>query len=489
MKNASLFIDGHWIKGSGSPLASSNPATGEDLWTGYSANTSDVNLAVSAARNAFYSWSHAVTKSRIRYLNAFREKLNTEKEELAELISLETGKPLWESKGEIQSMINKVQISVDAHRERHNGNRIDVDGTTSVTRYRSHGVFAVFGPFNLPGHLPNGHIIPALLAGNTIVFKPSENTPLIAEKIVQLWDQIDLPKGVMNLIQGGKDTGVSLTSHPDLDGLLFTGSYKTGKMIHEVFAGHPEKILALEMGGNNPLIIMDVQSLKAAAYLTIQSAFITSGQRCSCARRLIVPLGRKYDEFLEVLINMIMKIRVGNYRDTPEPFMGPVITEESAKQLLEAQNNLIAKGAISLIHMNQISPSKSCLCPGLIDVTPLRLRPDIEYFGPLLQVVRVSDFEGAINEANRTRYGLSAGIFTQDKSLYNKFLNHVRAGIINWNRPLTGASSFAPFGGIGRSGNHRPSGYFAVDYCSYPTASLETGELSIPKEMTPGIEI
>ena len=485
----SLYIDGEWIKGLGEPLTSINPATGATLWTGRSANKAGVDLAVTIAKKALYSWSHTSLESRIDHLHRFRERLEAEKEVVATLISQETGKPLWESRSEVQSMISKVQISVDAYSDRRKEKSVDLDKIHSMTRYRPHGVVAIFGPFNLPGHLPNGHIIPALLAGNTIVFKPSEKTPLVAEKIVQLWEQVDLPNGVLNLVQGGKNTGISLASHPDLDGLFFTGGYPTGKAIHRLFAGHPEKILALEMGGNNPLIIAEVQDLKAAAYMTIQSAFITSGQRCTCARRLIVPSGSKYDEFLDVLTEMITKIRVGGYHITPEPFMGPVITEESAAQLLKAQSNLISNGATPLITMEATPSRKTMLSPGLIDVSSIRKKPDNEYFGPLLLLVRVSNFENAMNEANRTKYGLSAGIISQNKALYDQFLIRARAGIINWNRPLTGASSLAPFGGVGKSGNHRPSGYFASDYCSYPVASLESEELTIPETITPGIEI
>ena len=484
-----MFINGRWLKGRGDSLISANPATGNPVWVGQCASSDDVNSAVSTAKQAFYAWSRTSLAFRVNLLQEFRERLKSERNNLVESISRETGKPLWESAGEVQSMINKVNISIDAHTDRHAERGIELGAARSVTRYQPHGVVAVFGPFNLPGHLPNGHIVPALLAGNTVVFKPSEKTPMVAERVVQLWQQTGLPNGVLNLIQGGKDTGISLMSHPALDGLLFTGSYRTGKIIHEAFAGYPEKILALEMGGNNPLIVMEIDNLKAAAYLTIQSAYITSGQRCSCARRLIVPRGNPYDEFLDVLVSMTDKIRVGTYRDVPEPFMGPVIDEQSATHLLNAQANLVENNATSLIKMELAPNSKTILQPGLIDVTAVESRPDAETFGPLLQVIRVSDFEEAMTEANRTQYGLSAGILSKNKVLYEKFLMRARAGVINWNRPLTGASSLAPFGGVGRSGNHRASGYFAIDYCSYPVASLETKELALPNDITPGLEL
>src|SRR3990167_8941296 len=172
----------------------------------------------------------------------------------------------------------------------------------AVLRHRGHGVMAVLGPYNLPGHLPNGHIIPALLAGNTVVFKPSALTSLVGQKLMEVWEKTNLPKGVLNLVQGGKETGIALAHHPDINGIYFTGSYETGKSLHQFFAGRPEVILALEMGGNNPLVVFNVQNLAAAVYLTIQSAFITSGQRCSCARRLIVANNKEGADFVKRLV-------------------------------------------------------------------------------------------------------------------------------------------------------------------------------------------
>ena len=488
-KHSSLFIDGRWLGGSGEPMKSENPATGETLWEGQSASTDEVDCAVTAAKVAFKRWSVAPIQKRIGYLNKFQEALCDHKDEVAEQISLEVGKPLWESKAEIDTMVNKVRISISAFYDRSAEKRTVSENICRYTRFKPLGVIVVFGPFNLPGHLPNSHIIPALLAGNTIVFKPSEHTPCVAKRVMRIWDEIGLPKGAINLVQGAKSIGRMLVSHRDIDGVFFTGSYATGKSIHETFAGKPEKILALEMGGNNPLIVMDVNDTRAAAYLTIQSAYITSGQRCVCARRLIVPNGVEGDQFLQTLIDMIGKVRIGPFTTIPEPFMGPVISSQSANHLIQAQEYLQSKGAKSLILMNRVSEQGALLCPGLIDVTNVNELPDKEFFGPLLQVIRIPDIETAIDAANRTSYGLAAGILTDNSKLYEKFWRNSRSGIVNWNRPITGASSSSPFGGIGKSGNHRPSAYFAADYCSYPVASIETESVLMPEVLTPGISM
>lgn len=452
------------------------------------AGAEEINKAVDAARAAFGHWAVRSVAERIEYLEKFAEQLRAHLDEMSLVICQETGKPRWEAISEVQSMIAKVGISIEAWKERRKETAEESASVTSATRYKPHGVVAVLGPFNMPGHLPNGHIVPALLVGNCVVFKPSELTPLVGEKTAELWGGAGLPAGVFNLVQGGRETGALLAGHEGLDGLFFTGSVRAGIALNRLFADRPGKILALEMGGNNPLVVWQVNDLAAAAYLTIQSAFITAGQRCSCARRLIISAGKDGETFLERLVAMAGKIQVGPYTQKPEPFMGPVISDEAADRLLAAKNDLLRRGAKELAEMRSIG-TRAMLRPGVIDVTGVADRPDEELFGPLLQVIRVADFEAAIVEANRTAFGLSAALFCDDRKLYERFYAGIRAGVVNWNRPTTGASSRLPFGGIGLSGNHRPSGYWAADYCSYPVASMEQDSLVMPAQRTPGIEI
>ncbi|WP_454255792.1 succinylglutamate-semialdehyde dehydrogenase [Pseudomonas sp. Marseille-Q8238] len=483
------FIAGSWQPGQGDAFVSLNPVTQETLWSGQAASAEQVDAAVRAARAAFPAWARRSLDERIAVLERFAATLKTHADELARCIGEETGKPLWESATEVTSMVNKVAISVQSYRERTGTKSGPLADATAVLRHKPHGVVAVFGPYNFPGHLPNGHIVPALLAGNAVVFKPSELTPKVAELTVKCWSEAGLPAGVLNLVHGARETGAALAAHAGIDGLFFTGSSRTGNLMHSQFAGRPDKILALEMGGNNPLVVDQVADLDAAVYTIIQSAFISAGQRCTCARRLLVPQGEWGDKLLARLVAVSSTIKVGRFDEQPAPFMGSVISLDAAEHLLKAQRQLIERGALSLLDMSQPLANAALLTPGILDVTDVTERIDEEFFGPLLQVIRYTDFDAAIAEANNTQFGLAAGLLSDSAERYQQFLIESRAGIVNWNKQLTGAASSAPFGGVGASGNHRASAYYAADYCAYPVASLESETLSLPATLTPGVSL
>ena len=481
-----LYIRGVWIQGHGDEFESAQPVTGDVVWSGTSASFEDIDAAVREARDAFLEWRSTPFGDRQAIVEAFGKELEANKEPLAHQIGLETGKPLWESRTEVAAMIGKIGISINAYHDRTGHSESDVPAGHAVLRHRPHGVVAVFGPYNFPGHLPNGHIVPALLAGNTVVFKPSELTPGVAELTARLWEKAGLPGGVLNLVQGAAITGKALSAHPGVDGLFFTGSSTVGHLLHRQFGGQPEKILALEMGGNNPLIVQDVANIDGAVHHALQSAFLSAGQRCTCARRLLVPEGEQGDRFLNRFVSVVSQITVGEFDADPQPFMGSVISSHAADKLLEAQQSLLQKGAQSLLEMTRLKAGTGLLSPGIIDVTDLEM-VDEEFFGPLLTVHRYKDFDHALALANDTQCGLSAGILTDDRALYVRLTEEVRAGIVNWNRPLTGASSAAPFGGVGASGNHRASAYYAADYCAWPMASLEAEKSEMPDSLAPGL--
>ncbi|PIA68073.1 succinylglutamate-semialdehyde dehydrogenase [Pseudomonas sediminis] len=483
------YIAGQWQPGQGESLQSLDPVGQAVLWQGQGATAAQVDAAVSAARGAFSLWAAHSLDGRIAVLERFAACLKSRADEVARAIGEETGKPLWEAATEVNSMVGKVAISIQSYRERTGEKSGPLGDATAVLRHKPHGVVAVFGPYNFPGHLPNGHIVPALLAGNCVLFKPSELTPKVAELTVQCWIEAGLPEGVLNLLQGGRETGVALAGHPGIDGLFFTGSSRTGNLLHAQFAGRPDKILALEMGGNNPLIVDQVADVDAAVYTIVQSAFISAGQRCTCARRLLVPQGEWGDALLERLVQVVGQIKIGRFDEQPAPFMGSVISLQAAAQLMQAQQALLAGGATALLAMTQPQADAALLTPGILDVTAVSGRPDEEFFGPLLQVIRYDSFESAIAEANATAYGLAAGLLSDSRARFEQFWLHSRAGIVNWNKQLTGAASTAPFGGIGASGNHRASAYYAADYCAYPVAGLESDSLSLPATLTPGVTL
>ena len=484
------FIDGQWKAGLGHEVTSLNPAKNEIIWQGKTASPEQVEQAISSARTAFESWSAVSFEERVSVVTKFAELLAVNKEGLANTISIETGKPRWETLGEVGAMVGKINISLNAYKERTGTVENPMPGAKAFIRHKPHGVVAVFGPYNFPGHLPNGHIVPALIAGNTIVFKPSELTPKVSEEVLKIWQSAGLPNGVINLVQGEIETGKALASNKMIDGLFFTGSSSTGHLLHEQFGGQPGKILALEMGGNNPLIVKDVTDITAVVHDIIQSAFVTTGQRCTCARRLFIEKGEQGDAIMAKLIEATKALTIGYYDDEEQPFLGSMISEKAALGLVDAQHKLLNLGATSLLELKHLEPNTGFVSPGIIDVTDIIADvPDEEYFGPLVKVYRYTDFDEAINEGNNTGFGLSAGLLSDSEDLYNHFFARIRAGIVNWNKPITGASSAAPFGGIGASGNHRASAFYAADYCAYPIASVEAKKVSLPATLSPGIKL
>ncbi|MGH8853168.1 MAG: succinylglutamate-semialdehyde dehydrogenase [Telluria sp.] len=487
MPNLSNYIDGAWSAGSGAELATIDPSTGRQTWTSNGSTADDVARAARAARAQFESWALTPLEQRIAVAARFRDLLKEHAEELAAIIAEEVGKPLWEARTEVATMANKIDISVQSYGARTGETAAKVADGNAVLRHRPHGVFAVYGPYNFPGHLPNGHIVPALIAGNTVVFKPSEYAPRTAVKTVQLWEQAGLPRGVLNLVNGGRDTGIALGQEPGIDGILFTGSSQTGAALHKQFGGQPGKMLALEMGGNNPLVVWDVKDIDAAVHHTVMSAFISAGQRCTCARRLIIQDTPEGQAFLDRLVNIAATLQVGPSNADPQPFMGPVVSSAVAARLVQAQADMAAKGGKVLLQMTQPDPNAGFVTAGIVDTTDARGIPDEEWFGPLLQVIRVKDFDAALAAANATEYGLAAALLSPSEALWKRFAVRARAGIVNWNRPTTGAASSAPFGGVGKSGNHRPSAYYAADYCAYPVASIETADLELPAKLSPGL--
>jgi succinylglutamic semialdehyde dehydrogenase len=455
-------------------LVSTEPATGVELWSG---EVGDAAAEVAAARAGWPEWAAHSLAYRIETLRRFANVVRKRADEFAELISRETGKPFWETKTEVGAVINKVEISISAYADRTPQKKLEAAlGNKVAVRHKPHGVLAVLGPFNFPAHLPNGHIVPALIAGNAVVFKPSEKTPASGAFLVDCYREAGVPEGAVRLLIGGPDEGRALASQPGIDGLLFTGSARAGTALHKQFADTPSKILALELGGNNPIVAWNVKDLDAAAAVIVQSAFLSAGQRCTCARRLIVEDGKE-GELVEKITALMDRMIVGEPFADPQPFMGCVVDNASADHLQQQWVTLMMKGGRPIRRLERADETKPFLTPALIDVTDAKDVPDEELFGPVLQLIRVKDFDAAIDEANNTKFGLAASLIGGSPEQYDRFWANVRAGVINWNKPTNGAPSTAPFGGVGHSGNHRPSAYYAADYCAYPVTSSESDKL------------
>lgn len=454
-------------------LTSFEPATGNQLWSG---PTGDADAEVSTARAVWAEWAWRPATVRIEIMRRFANTVRSHKDAFAELIARETGKPLWEAGTEVDAVVNKVEISVSAYSERTPHTKLNGELTNRIAvRHKPHGVLAVLGPYNFPAHLPNGHIVPALIAGNAIVFKPSEKTPATGEYLVKLYHEAGVPEGVVRLLTGGSDQGKALAAHDGIDGLLFTGSARAGMALHRQFAETPHKILALELGGNNPMIVWDNTDIQAAAVMAAQSAYLSAGQRCTAARRLIVRDG-KHEELIETIRKLAERLIVDEPLAKPAPFMGPLIDNGAADHLEQAFAALEQGGGKVIKPLERVAADKPFLTPAIIDVTEVQDRPDEELFGPVLQIIRVPDFDAALAEANATRYGLAASLIGGSPEQFEQFWSTIRAGVINWNKPTNGAPSTAPFGGLGLSGNHRPSAYYAADYCAYPVTSVESDQ-------------
>ncbi|MCR9075955.1 MAG: aldehyde dehydrogenase family protein [bacterium] len=493
------LIAGQWHSIPGNAIVSTMPAHPDQVvWSGTS-SVDAVHDAIRAARGALPEWSASPIEQRIAVLRKFQEIAKARAAELGALISTETGKALWESQAEANLIGAKVDITLEdgewSGRHRVSDFEFGLNETKRARcHFRPHGVMAVVGPFNFPAHLPNGHIVPALLTGNTVVFKPSDKSPAVGQVLTEMFQEAlesqGAPKGVINLVHGAVDESIALCGSPDVDGVLFTGSWAAGRAITQANLDHPGKIIALEMGGNNPAIIMPDADLFQAVVEVTRCAFNTTGQRCTSTRRLIVHRDVA-DSVIPALIKSASNLMIGD-PDAPEPvFMGPIISEEALDSVLKFQERVASNGGRVLMESTRMPDREGWfITPGIIEVDEFTLGCDDagcdeEVFGPLLRISIVDSFDEALEQANATRYGLSASVFTADESLQTRFLNECRAGCRNINCGTAGASSKLPFGGLGLSGNHRPAGAFALDYTAYPVASMiETGDAcSIPNGM------
>ncbi len=484
-----LSLAGGWAAGEGGPMESRDPYSGELIWRGRAASPAQVDQAVAAAAGAAPGWRAIGLAARRDRLQRYVEVVRERREGLADTIAQDGGKPLWEARLEVDALIGKLSHSLAAH-ELRNAERVTrLDTAASVTRFRPHGAVAVLGPYNFPASMASNHMVPALLAGDTVVLKPSEQTPLVAQRVVECWVAAGLPDGVVNLVHGGPDVGQALVAHEGVRGVFFTGGTRAGLAIRATAQARArEPILALEMGGNSPFVVWDYDDSRAAVLATLQSAFVSAGQRCSAARRLILP--EADSDLLPALCAAAAALVVGDPRGEAQPFCGPVIAPAVADAIMAEQERLLALGARPILRCTRPpSGGRALVTPGIIDVTGVDGVGDEEVFGPLLKVWRAGSLDEALALAAETRFGLAAGIVTRSRAIYEAFYEAVPAGIVNWNLPLPGASPLGPFGGIGLSGNHRPTGFLAADYVVFASASLESPRLASPDPLPPGVSL
>jgi succinylglutamic semialdehyde dehydrogenase len=480
------YINGRFESLPGEAIVVRDPSDGTSVVWRSGERVEDVDRAVRGARAAQSAWAALSFDARVELLRRYATATTRHIDRIADRITREMGKIRSESILEAKLLADKVTITLDdLSLARVRGYEVAVNATRSgLCRFKPHGVMAVLGPYNFPAHLPNGHFVPALLLGNTIVLKPSDKTPGVAQLLAECMHEAGLPAGVFQVVQGGAAVAKALVAHEALDGILFTGSWPVGKSILEANIDRPGRIVALELGGSNPAVVMPSAHRRQAVIECARAAFATTGQRCTCTRRIIVDR-RIADGFLRDFCTVASTLLVGPGFSKDPVFMGPIVNEHSADAVLAEQAALARSGAKVLVAATRMDRPGFFVTPSVVEVDRFERSTDRETFGPLVRVSIVDGLDAAIEQANATPYGLAASIFTSDRAEYDRFFAACRAGCINWNNGTAGASSKLPFGGLGHSGNHRPAAAFSVDYCAYPVASMvETSDgAAVPEGM------
>ncbi|GAA5505337.1 aldehyde dehydrogenase family protein [Novipirellula caenicola] len=449
------------------------------LFDGPESTPANISQAITTARQSAILWHNTPLSQRIQIARNYAKHLSDHRDEIRELITSEVGKLPWDADAEVGAAIGKIDLTVNALEQRRSKTVIESGNLARIVRYHPLGVALVLGPFNFPLHLPGGQIVPALLSGNTIVFKPSDQATAVGKWMIDAWRQAGLPDGVMQMIQGGVEVAVNAIDSPLINAVFLTGSRAAGRAIHRQLAGRPDVLLALELGGNNPVVVSDSIPSKAVADLVTFSAFVSAGQRCSCARRALFIENSDCETHIDAVVQQTRSLVVGLPGDETVPQVGPLISTLAATQLRKTYDTLLAHGCRVVVPW-QVNPRRENLVhPAIVDATKctdtqLAAIGDLEWFGPLLVIQRVADFDSAVSAAANTSYGLAASLLGGTSNMFETFVNSVGAGVVNWNRPTTGAAGSLPFGGLGDSGNHRPAGYHAIDFCSDPVASLQS---------------
>jgi succinylglutamic semialdehyde dehydrogenase len=491
MSSAFDYLAGHFESAPApeGTLAVTSPADLDDRVAEAPWARAQVDRAVEAARGAFPAWRRLGAPARAALLRAYQARLQAHQEPLALAISREIGKPRWEAKAEVQAMIAKVEVSLTEGAAL--SRDLVVEGLPGEIRHRPHGVAAVLGPFNFPGHLPNGQLVPALLAGNAVVFKPSEKGVATGALIARCLHEAGFPAGVVSVVQGGAAVAQHLVAHPGVDAILFTGSLAVGQRILAATAHRPGVLVALELGGKNASLVLDDADLERAVREVAFSGFATAGQRCTATSRVIATravAGR----LAEGLARAARGARVGHPADEGV-FCGPLIAEGARQQLLAAQRLAVAAGFEPLAPGGAVEArTRGYYVQPAVHLAPRGVHhlagyTDTELFAPDLAVLVVEDVEQAIAVANATPFGLSAAVYTRDRVAFERCAEELEVGVLHWNRSSAGASGRLPFGGVKASGNHRPGGVTMGQSCGYAQGVLLPLEPPGPLPTWPGL--
>ncbi len=489
------FVADRFVTPSGSDVARTevrSPADLDDVVCELPQSLALVDEAVAEARAAAKPFRRLGLEARKALVRAYQARLRVHAEDIARAIAREIGKPLWEARTEVSAMIAKVDVSI-SEGLRFTQTEVLADLPGEI-RYRPHGVAAVIGPFNFPGHLPNGQIVPALLLGNSVVFKPSEKGPVTAAWMARCFAEAGLPRGVVQVVQGDGVVARRLVGHEGVDAVLFTGSVHVGKRILADTAHTPGKLVALELGGKNASIVLDDADVERAAREIAFSAFATAGQRCTATSRVMVH--RAVAARLVERLAAAAERAVVGYPFAEGVFAGPVISLEARDRFLLAIEaarahgfEARAKGGALEVSGRRggylrpsvhVAPAAGARAPGYTDS---------ELFGPDLAVHVVNDDAEALALANATSFGLAAAVYTSSADRFEAFADELEVGVVHWNRSSAGASGRLPFGGVKDSGNHRPAGILAGLQCASPVGVYLAPPASSSLPVWPGLDL
>ncbi len=457
------------------------PADTETLLWQMAVDYSHVEPVVNSATRGYKFWRALPVAERIPFLKRYQEQLLAKKDLIAEAISLESGKPLWEATGEVNSVIGKVDITIKESLPRIKDKSYPeiMPRTTGHLFYKPLGPTLIIGAFNFPCHLANTQILSALITGNSIIFKPSEKVAYSAQLLTNCFHEAGFPKGVVNLIQGDGETARRLLNEKAIKGIYFTGSKEIGSSILKNTYQDFSKLVALELGGKNPAILHKDANLENALAELISGAFLTTGQRCTSTSTIIIHRSIM-DEFISRYHEVAKKIIIDHPIDhKEEPLMGPLVDQRALENYLLFMGMAKREGLEEIMRGKQLTDKKH---RGYYVSPSIHLVPNFdpqshflqsEIFGPNCTFIPYNELEEAIEIANFTEYGLAACVFSSDRSVFEKCYREIETGLINFNRSTCGASPKLPFGGVKNSGNYRPMAVASIDATVYQMVSLE----------------
>jgi succinylglutamic semialdehyde dehydrogenase len=440
----------------------------------------DVDKVVESANTGFKTWRKYSEENRNQLLKKYQEEVSKRKDDIALAISYEMGKPLWEAKTEVASVISKVAVTIEESLPRVKNKTFEniLPNTRGHIIYKPIGPSLIIGPFNFPCHLANGQILSALVAGNSIIFKASEKTFYSAQLLIECFHAAGFPEGVINFILGDGEVARRLLKEKSIKGVFFTGSKEVGKKILDITHHDLSKLVSLELGGKNTSILHHDANLDHAIPEILKACFLTSGQRCTSTS--IIAINKKIeDEFIGRFHDLAKKIIIDHPVEyIREPFMGPLVDQSAVDSYLLFMGMAKREGIEELMRGKQLDKNKKGYY-----VTPSIHRAakwsndsmflQSEIFGPNVTFIPYDTIDEAISIANATEYGLASAIFTRDQSLYQYCLEEIDSGLLNFNRSTVGASAKLPFGGVKNSGNYRPAALTTIDACVYQMSGLE----------------